>query len=415
MTPSTQHGPAHPHPSANWRFTLIIALMSTLAPFSIDTYLPSFPNIAADLHANMMQMQQTLSAYLVAFGCMMLAHGPLSDACGRKPVILGALVVYAATSIGCALAQSIETLVLLRAGQGLAAGAGLVIGRAMIRDLYAGAHAQRLMSNVTMTFAVAPAVAPIIGGWLHEAWGWRSVFWFLALLGAAVALLAWRRLPETLPPAGRQPVHLRPVASAYFQVLRNPRFMYLVAVLALNFGGMFLYIASVPVLLIDVLHFAPGDFGWFFVPVVSGIMLGAFLSGRLAGHMAPRRTITLGFILLATAAALNVLLAYLLAPSPLSAIAPIFLYATGMSLSAPSLTLLALDLYPQRRGLASAVQSASQTLFNALVAGTLSPLLSAHVASLALGMAGLLGVSFVIWVAGGRQGATAAPLTAANR
>jgi DHA1 family bicyclomycin/chloramphenicol resistance-like MFS transporter len=397
MSTTTAPHAAHPHPTKIWRFALVIALLSTLAPFSIDTYLPSFPDITDALRANTLQLQQTLSIYLIAFGVMMLAHGPLSDACGRKPVIIGALLAYIATSIGCALAQNIEWLIVMRAGQGLAAGAGLVIGRAMIRDVYAGAAAQKLMSNVTMTFAIAPAVAPIIGGWLHEWWGWRSVFWFLALLSCAILYTTWVHLPETLPAAGRQPVHLRPVARAYLQVVRNPRFMRLVALLTLNFAGMFLYIASVPVLLFDVLHFTPGEFGWFFVPVVSGIMLGAFLSGRAADRLAPHQTINLGYALLGSAALLNVLQAMLLTPNAIYVIAPIMLYATGMSLAAPSLTLLALDLYPQRRGLAAAVQGSTQTMSNALVAGLLSPLLSAHVRTLAIGMLGLLVLSYLLW------------------
>lgn len=388
--------PRHVHHST-WRFMLIIALLSTLAPFSIDTYLPSFPDITAALHANVLQMQQTLSIYLIAFGIMMLAHGPLSDACGRKPVIMGALLAYIATSIGCALAQNIEWLIIMRAGQGLAAGAGLVIGRAMIRDVYAGAPAQKLMSNVTMTFAIAPAIAPIIGGWLHEWWGWRSIFWFLAVISCGILYLAWAHLPETLPAAGRQPVHPRPLARAYAQVVRNRRFMRLVAMLTLNFAGMFLYIASVPALLFGVLHFSPGDFGWFFVPVVSGIMLGAFLSGRVAGRLAPPQTINLGFALLGGAALVNALQAILLTPNIITVVMPVMLYATGMSLAAPSLTLLALDEYPQRRGLAAAVQGSTQTLSNAFIAGVLSPLLSAHVLTLALGMLGLLALSYLLW------------------
>ncbi len=388
--------PRHVHHST-WRFMLIIALLSTLAPFSIDTYLPSFPDITAALHANVLQMQQTLSIYLIAFGIMMLAHGPLSDACGRKPVIMGALLAYIATSIGCALAQNIEWLIIMRAGQGLAAGAGLVIGRAMIRDVYAGAPAQKLMSNVTMTFAIAPAIAPIIGGWLHEWWGWRSIFWFLAVISCGILYLAWAHLPETLPAAGRQPVHPRPLARAYAQVVRNRRFMRLVAMLTLNFAGMFLYIASVPALLFGVLHFSPSDFGWFFVPVVSGIMLGAFLSGRVAGRLAPPQTINLGFALLGGAALVNALQAILLTPNIITVVMPVMLYATGMSLAAPSLTLLALDEYPQRRGLAAAVQGSTQTLSNAFIAGVLSPLLSAHVLTLALGMLGLLALSYLLW------------------
>ena len=380
-----------------WHFTLIIALLAALAPFSIDTYLPSFPDITRELHASTLQMQQTLSAYLIAFGMMMLVHGPLSDARGRKPVILVALMAYTVTSIGCALAQSIEWLIAMRIGQGLAAGAGMVIGRAMIRDVYSGAQAQKLMSNVTMTFAIAPAVAPIIGGWLHAGWGWRSVFWFLALISAGILSLTWARLSETLPATQRQSVRVRSVTRAYAQALANRGFMRLVAVLALNFAGLFLYIASVPALLFGVLHFAPEEFGWFFVPVVAGIMLGAFLSGRAADRLRPHQTINLGYAMLGSAAILNVLQAFLLSPNTLMVVAPIVLYAVGMALAAPSLTLLALDKYPERRGLASAVQGFIQTMLNAFVAGVLAPLFSEHVGTLAFGMLGLLTMAYLLW------------------
>ncbi len=389
--------PTSKHPAVTWHFTLIIALLATLAPFSIDTYLPSFPDIARELHANSLQMQQTLSVYLIAFGVMMLVHGPLSDAYGRKPVILAALMAYIVTSIGCALAQSFEWLLVMRIGQGLAAGAGLVIGRAMIRDVLAGAQAQKLMSHVTMTFTLAAAVGPIIGGWLHAWWGWRSVFWFLALSSAGLLYLAWACLPETLPTTQRQSVRARPVARAYAQALANRGFMRLVAVLALVFAGLFLYIASAPVLLFDVLHFAPEEFGWFFIPIIAGITLGAFVSGAAADRLRPNQTINLGFALLGSAVILNMLQALLLPPNTFLVVAPVVLYAAGMAVTSPSLTLLALDNYPKRRGLASAVQGFTETMVNAFVAGMLSPLFSHHVWTLALGMLGLLVMAYLLW------------------
>ena len=385
-----------PH-AVTWHFTLIIALLATLAPFSIDTYLPSFPDIARELHANSLQMQQTLSAYLIAFGLMMLVHGPLSDAYGRKPIILVALMAYIVTSIGCALAQSLEWLLAMRIGQGLAAGAGLVIGRAMIRDVLAGAQAQKLMSHVTMTFTLAAAAGPIIGGWLHAWWGWRSVFWFLALSSASILYLTWACLPETLPATQRQSVRVRPVVRAYAQALANRGFMRLVAVLALVFAGLFLYIASAPVLLFDVLHFAPEEFGWFFIPIIAGITLGAFVSGAAADRLRPNQTINLGFALLGSAVILNMLQALLLPPNTFLVVAPVVLYAAGMAVTSPSLTLLALDNYPKRRGLASAVQGFTETMVNAFVAGMLSPLFSHHVWTLALGMLGLLVMAYLLW------------------
>lgn len=387
----------HAHPVPRWHFAVIIALMSALAPFSIDTYLPSFPDIGRELGASALEVQQTLSVYLVAFGLMMLAHGPLSDAWGRKPVVLAALLAYIATSVGCAFVDSIESLIVVRAGQGLAAGAGMVIGRAMIRDVYSGAQAQRLMANVMMIFALAPAVAPILGGWLHEFAGWRSVFWFLAALSLAIFVLAYAWLPETLPRVGRQSAHPQAIARTYVHVLRHRRFLLLAAVMTLNFGGLFLYVASTPVLIIDDLGFAPGDFGWFFVPVVLGIMAGTFLSGRLAGRFSFDRTLIMGMGVMGAAALVNLLQATLLPTTPFFAIAPVAVYSAGMSFAAPVIGLAVLDTFPQNRGLVSAVQGMLQTLANAAIAGALAPLLSHRVLALATGMLTLLAASFMIW------------------
>ena len=143
---------------------MVLAAMSTLGPFSVDTYMPSFPAIGHDLHAGPLQMQQTLSVYLAAFAVMLLFHGALSDAYGRRPVVIASLVLFTVASAGCALSGDIRTLLAFRALQGVSAGAGMVIGRAIIRDRFHGPPAQRLMSQVTMFFGLAPAIAPIVGG-----------------------------------------------------------------------------------------------------------------------------------------------------------------------------------------------------------------------------------------------------------
>jgi DHA1 family bicyclomycin/chloramphenicol resistance-like MFS transporter len=160
---------------------LLLAALATIGPFSIDTYLPSFPAIATDLHVTPLHMQQTLSVYLLGFAVMTLFHGTLSDSCGRRPIVLANLLLFALASVGCALAATFEQLLAFRGVQGLSAGAGIVVGRAIIRDTLQGHAAQRLMSLVTMLFGIAPAVAPVIGGLLHSALGRRAVLVFQAL------------------------------------------------------------------------------------------------------------------------------------------------------------------------------------------------------------------------------------------
>ena len=178
---------------------VLLAALSMLGPFSVDTYLPAFPDIEASLGAAPIEVQQTLTAYMFAFGFMTLWHGALSDAFGRRNIVIGALAVFAVASLGCAAAHRVEYLWAFRVLQGVSAGAVIVIGRAIIRDLYSGAAAARLLSLVTMIFAIAPAIAPILGGWIVKLSDWRSIFLFL--FGFSV-LLVWqsvRRLPANDP------------------------------------------------------------------------------------------------------------------------------------------------------------------------------------------------------------------------
>ena len=168
-----------------WALAVLLACLGMLGPFSIDTYLPAFTGIANAIGATPVEMQQTLSAYLFGFAVMNLFHGALSDSFGRRPVVLWGLVVFTVASVGCALSQHIGALVFFRVLQGMSAGAGIVISRAVSRDMFPPADAQRVMSQVTIYFGVAPAIAPMIGGFLFVHLGWHAIFVFLACVGAS--------------------------------------------------------------------------------------------------------------------------------------------------------------------------------------------------------------------------------------
>lgn len=367
---------------------LLLAALSALGPFSIDTYLPSFPEMAEKLGATPLQVQQTLTAYLIPFAAMALWHGALSDALGRRRVILWALGLFALASAGCMFATRIEHLWLLRAAQGISAGAGIVIGRAIVRDLYDGAAAQRLMSHVAITFALAPAIAPVIGGWLQSWFGWRSVFAFLSLLAGALWFASWRWLPETLPPEKRQSLHPTYLARTYGKVLGTPSFLAATAALACNFCGFFIYVLSAPVFLMQHLGVSERAFLWLFGPATAGLMLGSWLSARLAGRRTPLQCIVYGYVLMAFAAAMNLAISTFLAPGVPHSVLPLIVYNTGMALAMPALTLLALDPFASERGLAASVQTFLQSGTNGLVAGLVAPLLWGSTASLACGMLG---------------------------
>ena len=370
----------------------LLAALSALGPFSIDTYLPSFHEIAEKLGATQLQVQQTLAAYLVAFAVMTLWHGAISDRFGRRRVILIALACFGLASAGCALASSIEQLWFWRAMQGVTAGAGMVVSRAIVRDLYDGADAQRLMAQITMMFALAPAIAPVIGGWLQTFFGWRSVFAFLVLSTAALWVACWKLLPETLPPEKRQSLKPAYLGRTYWKVMSSPPFLFACAAISLNFGGFFVYVLSAPVFLMQHLGVHETGFLWLFGPAMAGMIGGSWLSGRLAGKISFSRTIALGYLLMAIAAIANLCLNLALPPALPWSVLPVFVYTLGMSLTMPCLSILALDPFPAQRGLAASCQSFFQSSFNTVIAALIAPALWASTLSLAWGMAGMMAI-----------------------
>ena len=381
-----------------WSLAILIAALAMLGPFSIDAYLPAFHAIGSEFGVPQIAVQQTLSVYLFAYAFMMLWHGALADALGRRPVVLASLAIYALATLGCAIAGNIETLWLFRALQGLCAGAGIVVGRAIIRDRFHGAEAQRLMSQITLVFGVAPAIAPVLGGVLLNVLGWRAVFWLL--LALVVALLTWasKRLPETLPASARQSLLPRHLWRNYVNVLRRPEFLLLAAIPALNFAAFFLYIASAPSFLMDLLGVSSYGFAWLFIPMITGVMIGAFISGRTAGMITPRRTIGLGYMLMFIGVAADIGVAALVPPGVPWHVLPIMIYAIGSSVTMPSATLLLLDLFPTMRGLASSLQGFLQFVLAAVNAGTIAPILAGSLLSLALGMGGFTVLSLLLWI-----------------
>ena len=386
----------------------LLAALTALGPFSIDTYLPAFPAIGAGLSASPLEVQQSLTAYMLPFTLMILWHGPLSDALGRRRVILAGLAVFGLASLLCMVSTDIHTFWLGRGLQGMSSGAGIVVGRAVIRDLLHGAEAQRLMAHVAVMFALAPAIAPILGGWIYTGLGWRAIFAFLALLALLLFTLSWRFLPETLGASQRHSLHPVLLGRAYVAVLTSSAFVLLTLAVGFNFGGFFIYVLSAPVFLLEHLHLGAHEFGWMFLPAVAGMMTGSFLSGRLAGRLSPGRTVAAGYVVMLVAAVLNLAVNRWLAPGLPQSVLPICVYNLGMALAMPSLTLMALDLFPARRGLASSCQSFIQSGLTALTSAVVVPLLWSAPRVLAAGMVAYLGLGLASFLAYGRSARRAA-------
>ncbi|MEO5935459.1 MAG: multidrug effflux MFS transporter [Duganella sp.] len=376
----------------------MLAAMSMLGPFSIDAYLPAFPNIQATLGATPLEVQQSLTFYMLAFAAMVLWHGALADAFGRRNVILVSLVMFSIGTLGCASAHTVHYLWVFRVMQGVSAGAGVVVGRAIIRDLYDDAAAARLLSLVTMIFSIAPAIAPILGGWIVTLFDWRAIFLSLLAYTILLFIYCYRRLPETLPPHKRQPFNPRYLARNYGDILRSPLFLMKSGVVALNFAGLFVYIAAAPEFLPRHLGLGPSQFGWLFIPAVSGIFLGALAANRMAGRMTFSRQIGIGFCFLIAAPVVNVLYHLLLPPALPWSVAPLLFYNFGMSVVAPAATLLAMDLFPHIRGTVASCQSFALTLLGALVAGVIAPFLAQSVLWLAAGQLAFSAAALVLWL-----------------
>jgi DHA1 family bicyclomycin/chloramphenicol resistance-like MFS transporter len=381
-----------------WALAVLLALLGMLGPFSIDTYIPAFSGIARSLGATPVEMQQTLSAYLFGFAFMNLFHGALADSFGRRPVVLWGIAMFTVASAGCALSQSIEQLVFFRALQGLSTGAGIVVSRAVIRDMFPPAQAQKVMSQVTIYFGVAPAIAPIIGGWLFVHLDWHAIFWFLTGVGVLLWTANYRLLPETLHVTQRQPFNVKHLMRGYWQLGSSPRFLLLALASGIPFNGMFLYVLSAPEFLERHLGLAPTEFFWFFVLTIAGIMAGAWLSGRLAGKIAPKQQIRHGFVIMLVVAVLN-LLANLLFKAHVSwALFPIAIFAFGWALMVPVVTLLVLDLYPERRGMASSLQAFIGSAANGIVAGVIAPLIMHSTVALAAVSLLMMGIGLLAWL-----------------
>ena len=381
-----------------WALAALLACLGMLGPFSIDTYLPAFTGIAQSLGATPVQMQQTLSAYLFGFAVMNLFHGALSDSFGRRPVVLWGIAVFTLASAGCAMSQHIGALVFFRALQGMSAGAGIVVSRAVIRDMFPPADAQRVMSQVTIYFGIAPAIAPMVGGFLFVHVGWHAIFWFLVAVGTALWIGNYRLLPETLHVSQKQPFNLRHLMRGYWQLGSNPRFLMLALASGIPFNGMFLYVLSAPVFLGEHLRLGPGQFFWFFLMTIAGIMGGAWLSGRLAGRIKPHHQIRHGFVIMLVVSFVNLGLNLLFEPQAWWALLPIGIFSFGWALMVPVVTLMTLDLVPERRGMASSFQACIGSLANGLVAGVIAPLVMHSTVRLAVASLLMMSIGVFAWL-----------------
>lgn len=387
-----------------WLVPTILAGLSMLGPFSIDTPFPAFPEMAEDFHVTSREMQLVVSAYLVAFGVMSPFHGPLSDALGRRKVIVGGVLLYVAASVGCALAPTLETLLMFRVLQGLSAGGGVIVSRTVIRDVFEGPEAQRLMSRVMMIFSLAPAIAPVIGGLLLQAGAWPIAFWFMAgvaLLLVAVVVVA---LPETHPVERRIPLRVGALVRSLTDVGRSPAFHRVAWSAALTFSGQFLYVSAASIIVVDLLGLGELDFWVLFAPLVGAVVIGSQISSSAAGRIPGHQLVTGALLFCLVAALLNTGSAAVFGPAlPWAVLGPALL-GLGTVAAYPTMQLILLDMFPAGRGAAVSVFTFFTLLLNGVMASALAPFVTGSMLSLALTSTVLVLGGLLLWLAHLRAG-----------
>ena len=364
---------------------ITLAMLASLAPFAIDTYLPAFHIIASDFSTAPEFIQQSLTFYLVPYTVMTLFHGAISDSIGRIKTIQWGLALFFAASIGCALSTSVESLWFFRVLQGIGGGAGNVVARAMVRDLYEGPQAQRVMATIQIIFGIAPAIAPMIGG-LLLGFDWHAIFIFLALYAAMMMVMSSYVLPETMPISDRLPFSFTNVKDRYKTLIANKEFLLLIVSISANFSAFFIYVLASPVFLMDHLDFNSQQFGYLFIPTVIGMMIGSFIAKRAAGIISPAKLLRSGYYWMTFIVSSNLLFCFFFANEAIINVGFIALYNIGMAAVMPVISIAALDQFPKMRGTAASGQAFSQMFFASIVAGLIVPVLWFSTFGLSLGL-----------------------------
>jgi DHA1 family bicyclomycin/chloramphenicol resistance-like MFS transporter len=347
--------------------TLVLGSLSALAPLSMDMYLPALPRITAGLHTQDALVQLTLTACLVGLALGQLVAGPLSDALGRRRPLLLGLALYALATVCCAVAPDVRVLIACRLLQGLSGAAGIVISRAVVRDLFDGLAAARFASTLMLVSGAAPLLAPILGGQLLRITSWRGVFAVLAVLGAVLLVLAALRVPETLPAGRRRSGGLPDTLRTMRQLLADRLFSAYLLTVAFGFGALFAFIAGSPYVVQEVFHGSAQQYSVVFALVELGLVGMSQLTGRvLLGRFASHRIQLAGVVSITVAGVLLVLMAgsWHSGLAPLTA--ALFLMAASLGTITPPSSALALQRAPHAAGTASALLGTVQFLTGAV-------------------------------------------------
>jgi DHA1 family bicyclomycin/chloramphenicol resistance-like MFS transporter len=377
--------------------TTLLAMLTGLGPISMDMYLPSLPAIAHVLDAPTARVQLTIAGYLIGFAVGQVIWGPISDRRGRRPVLIAALALYAAGTLTCAAAQSIDTLIAARVLQAIGGSGSIVLARAMVRDLYSGVRAGRELSLMGAISGFAPIAAPMIGGVLQTAFGWRASFIVMAVAGAAAIVVVGRLLPETLRKRTADPISLPFMLHSYAAVLRQGGFLAYLGILTVSFAGLFAWISGAPVILQRVYGLSAFAFGFTFALGAAGYVLGTTIASRLVVRLGIDRTIGLGATLLAVGGLGVAAVVAAGISGGVWLVAAMAVYLAGLGLAMPQAIAGALTPFPERAGTASSLMGFAQQGVAAIVTAAVGDYLGPSAWPVAGVVVAMGCVSFLLW------------------
>lgn len=359
-------------PSVSALLVLILGAMSAFGPLATDMYLPAFPAITIGFATDPASVQTTIATFFAGMAIAQLVFGPLADRFGRRPPLLVGLAIFVLGSVGCALTGDIGWFTLWRFVQGLGGCAGMVMARAIVRDISEGPAIIRLMSRLMLVVTLAPILAPSIGSLLLGLGGWRAIFWALVAYGAGLAVVVTRILPETLAPERRRRDSLGGILLVYARMLGNRHFMGLTLAGVLPMGGMFAYIAGSPFVFMELHQVEPAHYGFYFGANAVGIMAVSTLNAWLSTRMAPERVLLVGLISMASAGVALVLLAN--SGGFLGVALPLFVYVASIGMVMPVASALAMGSQGRTAGSASALIGTLQFGGGAIAGGIVGAL-----------------------------------------
>lgn len=382
--------------------TVLLALLTALGPLSTDMYLPSLPAITRMLGASTSEVQLTLSVYLFAFAIGQIVYGPLSDRHGRKPVLLWALSLFVLASLACALAPSIELLIAARFVQALGGAGAIVLARAVVRDLYSGVRAARELSLMSAIMGIAPMLAPLLGGVLETAFGWRSSFFALTGWGLLAFGTIWLLLPETLAIRAPEPVSVRGSLRTFAGLLKHRVFAANMGLSTLSFAGVFVWISASSFVLQNIYGLTPMRFGVAFAITGGGFFSGTLLATRLLPRLGVDRTMGVGATAVAVSGVAMMLGLMLGIDHVAGIVVPMAVSTCGLGLLFPQAIASALNPFPERAGAASSLIGFVQQTFAAVVAAVIGFSLGTSAWPMAATIAVLGVLTLALWIASRR-------------